>query len=304
MRKEKGVVLEEILMVEDTPDDLVHEVLTQTFYQEHPLGAPILGTKESVSSFARENLVNYMGQHYNAASMLIAAAGNFDETALMDILEEKFSGVPAGGVASGANAKPVHSGKLAAVKEKDIEQLNIALALPGYSMTDEKYYPLLVLNNVLGGSMSSRLFQKIREEKGLAYSVYSYTSSYRNSGSLGFYAGTNAEQGEQVLMLMLEEMRSLAKDSLTTEEFTRSRDQLRGNYVLSSESTNSRMMSIGKSLLIYDRVLSEEDVFARIEGVTYEDIRALTDALFDLNKLCAAFVGRSEKTAQDWLQLW
>ena len=152
--------------------------------------------------------------------------------------------------------------------------------------------------------MSSRLFQKIREEQGKAYSIYSYTSSYKKSGAIGVYAGTTATQGEEVLEMMLEEMRKITKEGVLKDEFLRSKEQLKGNYVLGSESTGSRMNAIGKSMLLFNRVLTEEDVFKRIEAVTHDDIQLLARSVFDMRNMSGAFVGRTTKTKNDWLGMW
>lgn len=304
MKKEKGVVIEEIAMVEDSPEDLAQDLLSSTYFSGHPLGAPILGTKESVESFTRESLMAYMDKHYTPDNIIIAAAGCLDENKLTDCIEKSFDAKPCEECKKPYPDAPKLEAKRHIAREKDVEQVHISLALPGYPIDDGRYFPLLVLNNILGGSMSSRLFQKIREEKGMAYSVYSYTSSYRNTGMLGLYAGTNANQAQTVLELMLEEMRLLIKDGITDGEFTRSKEQLKGNYILGSESPGARMMSIGKSKLLNGRIFTEEETVSRIEAVTMEGVRDVIPQSFNFDLMTAAFVGRLNGKADEWSKMW
>lgn len=294
MEKEKSVVVEEINMSEDTPEDVVMELLSAAYFAGSALAHPILGTRESVRSFAREDLLDYTRRHYSPENMLLAAAGNFEEEELYACAQRWF----------GAETTPIPpveyprsqpaGGVRTAFAQKDIEQCHLALALPGLCPLDAGYYPMLVLNNALGGSMSSRLFQHIREERGLAYSVYSFNSSYRSCGTLGFYAGTGASQGGTVLKLMLDELCDVRAHGLTEEEFVRSRDQLKGSYALANESTGARMNAIGKSKLLYDALRTEEEVTAAIEAVTFEEANAAAKALLDPAQMTAAFVARSE----------
>ena len=292
MEKEKGVVCEEILMVEDTPEDVVMELLSSAYFGDSPLGRPILGTEESVRSMSREMVTGYLARHYNAGNILVAAAGNFEEQALYDILCKYFC--EAGTTSAPEPYPAIHlpQGHRFVSREKPIEQCHITLATPAYCAQDPRYYPLLVLNNALGGNLSSRLFQKIREERGLAYSVYSFNSSYRELGTLGFYAGTNAAQAQTVLALMIEEMDQVRANGLEEEEFVRSKEQLKGSYVLSNESVGSRMTAIGKRKLLYGETKTEEEILQSIEQVTMEDVRAAAKEVLSTQQLAAAFVGK------------
>lgn len=303
MEKEKGVVLEEILMVEDVPEDLAMEALSATCFNGHPLGRPILGSKESVSSFSQADLRSYMDKHYTPDNILIAIAGNFDETELLEAVQKSFD------FTGGQQKKPYPEppkpmGKRVAIREKDIEQVHICLASPGYGAYDDRFFPLMVLNNALGGNMSSRLFQKIREEKGLAYSVYSFTSSYRDNGTLGYYAGTNSNTAVEVLQLILDEIRLVRQNGITQEEFTRSKNQLRGSFVLSNENAGSRMMSIGKNTLLYGYARTEEETLQRLDNVNMDSVSAILSNVLDESSLCAAFVGRLGDRAQQMEVLW
>ena len=303
MEKEKGVIVEEILMVEDSPEDLALDLLGETFYKGHELGWPILGTKQSVTGFTREDLIRYVDKHYNPANILISCAGNFDEAELVDAVAKAFN-IPASGTEQPWPGKPQRNKKSICVREKDIEQAHIALALPGYDSESSGYFPLLILNNAFGGNMSSRLFQKIREEKGLAYSVYSYTFSYRNTGGMGIYAGTNASQAKAVLNLMIEEINLLRKSGLTEEELTRSKNQLKGSYILANESVASRMTSIGKSMLLLGKTHTEEETIAKIEAVTAESVQAILSDVLDTSSMCASIVGKTGMTEDEISKLW
>lgn len=303
LEKEKGVVLEEILMFEDTPEDIVIEALNSAFYDGHALANPIIGNRESVLSFTPDFMRAYMEKHYHPGNMLIAVAGNFDENALIESAARHFATVAEGPDKPfpGPPKRPV---KRVAAREKDIEQAHISLALPGYGADDPAYFPLVVLNNVLGGNMSSRLFQKIREERGLAYSVYSYTSSYKDCGSMGLYSASNTAQARTVVELMLEELRALRKDGITDEEFERSKNQIKGSFILGNETSGARMSSLGKSMLLYGRVRTEEETIAKLEAVTKDDIAAILPNVLDETAMCGAFVGKGAAELERIGELW
>ncbi len=291
IEKEKGVVVEEILMIEDTPEDLAHELLSQTYYAPHPLSRPILGTQDSVRAFTRDDLLGYTKKHYTARNMVIAAAGNISEARLTELTERFFANAPSG--QAEYQPEPFDAlGKRFEAREKDIEQAHICLGFPAFPRDHDLLYPLFVLNNALGGTMSSRLFQKIREEKGLAYSVYTFPVSYSNCGMFGVYAGSGSAQAPEVIKLTLEEIESVKKTGLTDEEFARSKEQLKGSYILGQESTSGRMNSIGKSKLLLDRVDSEETVLEKINRVTPDDVRSIMPTVLDISRMTVALVGR------------
>lgn len=294
MEKEKGVVVEEINMADDTPEDVAMELLSTMYFGDAPLGKPILGTRESVRSISRDDILSYMDRHYRAKNLLIAVAGNFEESAVEALAREYFGGEPEEAPDQPYPVPPDVKGVRAAESPKEIEQCHIALAIPAVGPLHEDYYPSMVLNNALGGSMSSRLFQVIREQRGLAYSVYSFNSAYKDAGSLGIYAGTGAEQAKSVLGLILEELDRVKNHGITDAEFQRSRDQLRGSYILSNESSGSRMNSIGKNKLLYGYARSEEDIVRDIEAVTPEHVNALSKTMLTTKDIAAAFVGRAE----------
>lgn len=305
IKKEQGVVCEEILMVEDSPEDLVHETASAVYYQEDALAKPILGTEESVRSFTRETLQAYMARQYAPERIVIAAAGNFEKEALLQEIREKFSGMQAA-AAPAAPTSRAPGGKRFLGVEKDIEQVHICMTLPGVALDTQEQYPLLVLSNVLGGSMSSRLFQKIREQRGLAYSIYSYPSCYRSDGCFSLYAGTGEQQAGEVLQLMLEELALVRAEGITEQEFLRSRDQLKGGYVMGQEGTSSRMNALGKTQLLLNRLYSEEHTIRRIESVSMEAINRILPRVLDVENgitVCVGKVGRQEDSFRKLLKI-
>ena len=297
IEREKGVVCEEILMTEDSPEDMAHETLCALLYENTPLAKPILGTQESVRSFTRETLMDYMGRHYMPNNIVISCAGHFEREALMDALNRYFAG---GGMGERSPRKvsTLSGGHRFRAVEKDIEQVHLCLGFPGFALDEDGQYALFVLNNALGGSMSSRLFQSIREARGLAYSVYSYPSSYTETGYFALYAGTGEGTAEQVTALTLEELEKLRKNGLTKEEFIRSKEQLKGSYMLGQESTSARSNAIGKMELLRGRVYSEEEIMQRIERITMDDVQAILPKVLDANAMCASAVGRVENIAE------
>lgn len=297
IEREKGVVCEEILMTEDSPEDMAHETLCALLYEDTPLAKPILGTQESVRSFTRETLMDYMGRHYMPNNIVISCAGHFEREALMDALNRYFAG---GGMGERSPRKvsTLSGGHRFRAVEKDIEQVHLCLGFPGFALDEDGQYALFVLNNALGGSMSSRLFQSIREARGLAYSVYSYPSSYTETGYFALYAGTGEGTAEQVAALILEELEKLRKNGLTKEEFIRSKEQLKGSYMLGQESTSARSNAIGKMELLRSRVYSEEEIMQRIERITMDDVQAILPKVLDANAMCASAVGRVENIAE------
>ena len=297
IEREKGVVCEEILMTEDSPEDMAHETLCALLYEDTPLAKPILGTQESVRSFTRETLMDYMGRYYMPNNIVISCAGHFEREALMDALNRYFAG---GGMGERSPRKvsTLSGGHRFRAVEKDIEQVHLCLGFPGFALDEDGQYALFVLNNALGGSMSSRLFQSIREARGLAYSVYSYPSSYTETGYFALYAGTGEGTAEQVTALILEELEKLRKNGLTKEEFIRSKEQLKGSYMLGQESTSARSNAIGKMELLRSRVYSEEEIMQRIERITMDDVQAILPKVLDANAMCASAVGRVENIAE------
>ncbi len=294
LKKEQGVVLEEILMNEDSPEDLSGEESNMLFFGDETLASPILGTKESVRAFSRESLLAYKDEFYVPNNIVVACAGNFEEQALIESVTKWFD-APASPRETTPVLQRFPGGKREKFVEKDVEQVHICLTLPGFARDSDGQYPIAVLSNILGGSMSSRLFQSIREKLGLAYSVYSYPTSYTGTGTLTLYAGTGEKQAKEVLSRMIEEMERVRKDGVTKEELMRCRDQLKGSYLLGMESSGSRMNALGKTLLLQKREYSEQETLRRIECVTMEDIERILPVCLDRNHASTALVGRVKK---------
>lgn len=277
LSKEKNVVYEEIKMYEDTPDDIVHDLLSKAIYEEHPLGYPILGTEDTLATFSGETLKEYMHQTYIPENVVISIAGNITDTFIADV--EKHFGSYEGGKQEQAGAKPTfHTNRLA--RKKDTEQAHLCIGFEGLQVGHEDIYSLIVLNNVLGGSMSSRLFQDVREKKGLAYSVFSYHSAFQDSGIVTIYGGTGAKQLDVLFDTIQETLATLKADGITDKELKNCKEQLKGSLMLSLESTNSRMSRNGKNELILKRHRSLDEIVQQIDEVTKDGVDELANRVF------------------------
>ena len=278
---ERGVILEEIAMSDDDPSDLVHDSFAQAVFGDTPLGRPILGTAEAISSLSRTTINSYYRRHYRPENMVVAAAGNLDHAEVVRLVRRAFRAADALGDRAAEPVPPRtgdyrHTRRHAVVVQpRPTEQANFVFGVPGLSRMDERRFALGVLNSVLGGGMSSRLFQEVREKRGLAYSVYSYHAQYADTGLFGVYAGCQPDKVDQVLALVRAELEKVAAGGITGEELLRGRGQLRGGLVLGLEDTGSRMSRIGKSELVYGELLGVGDLLSRIEAVTLDDVRAV-----------------------------
>lgn len=302
IKKEQGVVCEEILMVEDTPEDLAHDTVAKLYYLDDPLAKPILGTEESVRSFTRDTLKNYIKRQYVPGRVVIAAAGNIDEKRFIALANEKFGHMQSGNtLPMSDNTAP--GGKRYLGVEKDVEQVHMCMTLPGTALDSADQYPLYVLSNILGGSMSSRLFQKIREQRGLAYSIYTYPSCYRTVGSFSIYAGTGVSQAPEMMELILQELALLKTGGITDQEFNRSKEQLKGNFILGQEGTGSRMNSLGKTALLLNRVYDEAETLRKIEHVSMSDVKGLIPLIIDETQMVTACVGRVKEQQEQFNKL-
>lgn len=298
LNKERGVVIEEILMSNDSPDDVAHENVSATFFAGTPLAKTILGPKENIEKVSRQDILKYLKRHYYPENIVVACAGSFEEEKLLEALNHTIGNFGLDNEQQEFNAQiQLEEKKRLSMIEKDIEQVHVLIGLPGYTMTDERRESLSILNNVLGGSMSSRMFQKIREERGLAYSVFTYPSAYSKAGMFCAYAGTGADHAQQVTELMLEELELVKKNGITKQEFEQSKQMLRGNYILSMESTSSKMNALGKNLLLGGRVLTEEDVLGRLAKVSWDDVQQTIQDVVQFDKMTGAFTGKIKETA-------
>ncbi|MBM7647080.1 putative Zn-dependent peptidase [Bacillus ectoiniformans] len=278
MTKEKNVVYEEIKMYEDTPDDIVHDLLSKATYKNHSLGYPILGTEETLAEFTREKLQSYMHNMYTPDRVVISIAGNVTDEIIKQA--EKLFGSYEGGSSSHGQAEPeMFSDKVS--RKKETEQAHLCLGYQGLPIGHKDAYNLIVLNNVLGGSMSSRLFQEVREQKGLAYSVFSYHSAFQDSGLVTLYGGTGADQLDQLFETMQDTLNLLIKDGLTPKELHNSKEQLKGSLMLSLESTNSRMSRNGKNELVLKRHRTLDEIVTLIDQVELQSVNDLGKRIFE-----------------------
>ncbi|MBE5780957.1 MAG: insulinase family protein [Clostridiales bacterium] len=291
LKKEQGVVIEEINMVEDTPDDLVHELLSEAYFGDHPLARPILGTAETVSFFSPAALRDYMARRYGADAITIVVAGGFDFDAFCAMAERYTEGCIPSNAPAAAVPRFDLGFKSFVYKVKPIEQAHIAMAMPGYTMGVSEVYATAVFNNIFGGSMSSRLFQVIREEMGLAYDVYSHPSSYSAAGCYNLYTAVNPKRAKDALGAILDQIDLARKHGITKEEFNRGKNQLRGNYILGLESTTSRMNALGKNVALLGHIKTAEDSIAGIEAVTYDDVHRILERVLDREHMAVSAVG-------------
>ena len=271
LAKEKGVVLEEINMAEDAPEDVVSELIMLAQYGDQPLARPILGTQDTLTAMTREQVLDYYRTMYRPDNCVLALAGNYRWEQVVEL-----AGQLLGDWARPGHALPRYATApaqpRALYREKEIEQVHLSLGYPGVAQGSDEVYALAVVNSVLGGAMSSHLFQTIREEKGLAYSVYSYPSSYQDTGILVVYAGASPQNGEQVLDLIRQEADKLAREGMSREEFEQAREQLKSGYVLGLESTSNRMNAMGRRLLLLGSTQDEDEVIRRIDSLTYDQV--------------------------------
>lgn len=289
--KEKNVILEEIAMYDDTPDDMVHDHISRAAYGDHPLAYSILGTEERLKAMEADDLRQYMQDHYTIENTVISLAGNIDDSTI-ELLETHFGHFAVHGSEKSLSAPEFH-GDLSFHKKKT-EQNHICISFPGCSISDPRLYGMILLNNAIGGGMSSRLFQEIREKRGLAYSVYSYHSSYADSGLFTLYAGTAPKQTKEVLELTVEVMNELVSKGLTESELHKGKEQIKGSLILSLESTSSRMNRLGKNELMIGRHYTLDEMIERIEAVSMQDIEDLLQRMVSV-PFALAMVGNNDK---------
>ena len=290
VEKELKVIIEEINMYEDTPEDLVHEILHRGIWENNSLGYPILGTEETISKFDSKTFKDYFKNNYRPDNTVISVAGNFDEKEIIKKIESNFGKFGCQGYEAKSNFEKSYKPCII-TKDKNIEQVHITICFPSIPMGTNESYVLAIINTIFGGGMSSRLFQKIREEHGLSYSLYSYNSSYTDSGLFTIYAGLNPSQTDQVIKLILQEIRALSKNKISDDLLWKTKEQLKSNYLLSLENSSSRMSSNGKSLLMLDQTLSEEQIIEKIDSVTLEKIDMLIEDVFKFENMGISAVG-------------
>jgi predicted Zn-dependent peptidase len=292
LAKEQGVILEEIKMDEDNPDYLVHELFTQSFWKNDALGRPILGTAKTVSSFDQQIVLDEYARRFTPANMVFSAAGNLDHDDFVAQVAVAFASLSAStGDKLQRTPAPTATPHITLKNKKSLEQVQFCLAVPALPVADSDRYAAYLLNSILGGGMSSRLFQSIREDRGLAYSIYSELNPFRDTGSLAVYAGCSPDKVREVLELTLAELTRIKQTPVSAEELDRARNQTKGNMVLGLESSSSRMSSLARQQMYWGRFFSLEEITAEIDRVTVDDLQRLANKLFTPEALTLTLLG-------------
>lgn len=276
IERERGVILQEIGQANDTPDDIVFDHFQETAYPAQAMGRPVLGTEGTIKAMTREALTGYMRTHYGAGQMVVAAAGAVEHEALLALVRQHFADLPSAGVAA---AEPSRYGGGEFREDRDLDQVHIVLGFPSVKHGDPMHYPTQLLSTLLGGGMSSRLFQEIREKRGLVYSIYSFASPFRDAGLFQIYAGTGEKEGAELMPVTIEALRAVQRD-VTGEELARAKAQLRASLLMSLESTGSRCEQLARQLQVHGRVIPVEETKAKIAAVTVEQVQQAAAMMF------------------------
>ena len=288
--RERGVIMEEIKMDEDNPDYLVHEIFTQNFWRDHPLGKPILGTKETVKRFDREPVVDAYAHRFSPGNIIVSAAGNLDHDRFVELVTGHFQHMKP--MTNGFHSStPKISSRIILRNKKALEQVQLCIGVPAHPIAHEKRHAGYVLNTLLGGGMSSRLFQNIRERQGLAYSIYSDLNPYRDTGCLAVYAGTSLASASKVVQSVVSEFRKLKSEPVPQEELQRSKAQLKGSLMLSLESSTSRMSNLARQEMYFDRFYDLDELIQKIEAVSAEDLSTLAGEFFKQESVAVTALG-------------
>src|SRR5438093_2345373 len=302
VEKERKVIYEEIKMVDDTPDELVYDIFSQSSWRNHPLGRPIQGTRRSVSRMHLPMLIRFFRDSYQPANLMITAAGNLEHQRLADAIRKAFEPIP--NTSSPVPIKPPRTSGTVVVREKkELGQLHLCLGVPCFGAPPERRYREYVLNTLLGGTMSSRLFQHIREERGLAYSVFSSVNSFLDSGNLMVYAATSPESGKEVVELILQEFRRLKEGPVGQSELQMARDHLKGSLMLSLESSSSRMSNLARQEFYYGRQFTVNEILAGIDAVSGEHLLRLSREIFDPSSCTLAVLGQTRGRGLEKVEL-
>ncbi len=294
--REVGVIQEEIKMDEDNPDYLVHEIFTQKFWKQDALGRPILGTAKTVASFDQAILFDEHRRRFAPASMIISAAGQLEHEEMAEAIEQRFGSLPAQPEEERGGSKPVAFPHITLKRKRSLEQVQICLGVTAPPVDDPQRYPAYLLNTILGGGMSSRLFQSVREERGLAYSIYSELSPFRDTGSLSVYAGAAVDKADEVVRLTLAELRRLKEQLVEAGELDRAKAQLKSNIVMGMESSGSRMSNLARQQMYYGRFFGVQEIISDIESVSAEQIQTLARELFQSERLALTMLGNLQST--------
>jgi len=295
--RERAVILEELKMYEDSLDDLSYDLLVENIYADDGLGMNILGNRKTIKSLKRKDILNHYSKYYVPNNAVISICGNFNFEEVVNLIEEKFEKWEEKEVNIEVKEPKFHSCFI--TKNKDSEQVNIAISLKAIPEENEKEtYALAVVNNIFGGSTSSRLFQNIREDKGLVYSIYSSQTLYKKCGELGVFASTSEEYLKEVYDLIIEEIKNLKENYITEEELKESKEQLKGNYILSLESISSKMLSHGESMLLNNKIKNEDEIIEHINSVNMEQVEAIINKVFNIENLGVCIVGKNVEGVQ------
>jgi len=288
--RERGVILEEIKMDEDNPDYLVHEIFTQNFWKDPPLGRPILGTRDTVKRFERTPVFDFYSQRFIPGNVIITAAGNLNHQRFVELVSKHFEKMkPASN--GFHSAPPKILPKIILKNKKSLEQVQICVGVPSYPITHEKRHSSYILNTLLGGGMSSRLFQNIRERQGLAYAIYSDLNPYRDTGCLSIYAGTSRESAVKVVESVVSEFQKLKAELVSPEELQRAKDQLKGSLMLSLESSTARMSNLARQEMYFDRFYGLDELIQKIEAVTAAELQELANFFFQTENIAVTILG-------------
>ena len=291
--KEKGVILEEIKMEADSPDYLVHEIFSSNFWKDHPLGKPILGTPQTVKRFGHEMVRDFYASVYTPANLIVTAAGNLTHEGLVALAQQHLSSLPPADAAPGDQVPTTHA-RIALRNKKSLEQVHLCLGVPSYPLPHQERFACYVLNTLLGGGMSSRLFQNIRERQGLAYAVFSELNPYRDTGCLSIYAGTSVESARKVVQSIMKEFHELKQDQVGEEELRRAKDHLKGSLMLSLESTASRMSNLARQEMYFGRFFTLDELVESIESVTAADVQRIAQTFFEPRQIALTILGSLE----------
>lgn len=295
---ERRVIAEEINMCDDSPEDYIHDCLSRLVWRDEPLGYPIAGTVKSIDGIGRRELLDYRDCLYCGENMVISVVGSFDEKEALDKLESYFGGIKRHTEAD-LGQKRLNVVRDTEIIKKDTEQCHICMGLEGVSRDDDRIYDLLIINALFGGNMSSRLFQRVREDAGLAYSIYSFANTYKNNGSWVLYAGLNTESLFDAMKIIDEETVRLKRDKLTREEIDVAKEQMKASVIMGIESMSGRMSSYGRSVLFDNKIRTPEEIIAQIESVNTDSVAETIERVFDIDKLNIAVTGRIENTGEE-----
>jgi len=290
IEKEKGVILEEMKMEVDNPEYLIHEIFSSHFWKGHGLGRPIIGTKQTIRGFNREKIEQYYRTYYSPSNILVTAAGNLSHRRLVHLVEDRLGDLRRKAVRL-EQEKPQAHAPMIFRNKSSLEQVHLYIGVPSIPMPHESRFACYILNAILGGGMSSRLFQNIREKQGLAYTVFSDLSMYHDAGCMLIYAGTSLKSAERVIHSIVHELNEVAGHRVSDEELRRAKDHLKGSFVLGLESTSSRMGNLARQELYFKRFFTLDEMLERIEGVTADEVQQLAQQFFDPRKMAVAMLG-------------